>query len=109
MKDEINLNINIQFVYVLMIIMCFMKLTQMTQRHLVSEITCNSLRETFLRSRKEENLYGHCATCITARPYDSVKKINGWPPRDAPSELVQLWYKTFPCDHNGQLEIKKPN
>ena len=27
---------------------------------------------------------------------DNVKIFKGWPPRDAPSKLVQLWYKTFP-------------
>ena len=35
-------------------------------------------------------------------------KIKGWPPRDAPSKLVQLWYKTFPSDQCGQREMKKP-
>jgi len=37
-----------------------------------------------------------------------VKICKGWPPRDSPSELVQLWYKTFPPDHDGQLEMKNP-
>jgi hypothetical protein len=25
---------------------------------------------------------------------------------DAPSEQVQLWYKTFPTDHDGRMEMK---
>jgi len=37
-----------------------------------------------------------------------VKLFNGWPPRDAPSQLVQLWYKTFPPDQCDQVEIEKP-
>ena len=32
-----------------------------------------------------------------------VKIFKGWPPRDAPSKMVKLWYKTFPHDHDGQL------
>ena len=34
--------------------------------------------------------------CRSARPYESCKKFKGWPLQDAPSKLVQLWYKTFP-------------
>jgi len=26
----------------------------------------------------------------------AVKIVKGWPLRDAPSKLVQLWYKSFP-------------
>jgi len=37
-----------------------------------------------------------------------VKKIKGSPPWDAPSELVQLWYKTFPPDQRGLVEMKNP-
>jgi len=39
-----------------------------------------------------------------------VKIFKGWPPRDAPSKLVQLWYmyKIFLPDQRGQLEMKKP-
>jgi len=36
-----------------------------------------------------------------------VKIFKGWPPRHAPSELVQLWHKTFPPDQRGQVEMKK--
>ena len=42
-------------------------------------------------------------------PMNHVKIFKGWPPRDAPSKLVQLWYKTFPPDQRGLVEIKKPN
>jgi len=41
-------------------------------------------------------------------PMNHVKIFNGWPPRDAPSKLVQLWYKIFPPDQRGQVEMKKP-
>jgi len=41
-------------------------------------------------------------------PMNHVKIFKGWPPRDAPSELVQLWYKTFPPDHDGRVEMKNP-
>jgi len=39
-------------------------------------------------------------------PMNHVKIFKGWPPRDAPSELVQLWYKIFPPDHIDQVEKK---
>ena len=39
-------------------------------------------------------------------PMNHVKTFKGWPLRDAPSELVQLWYKTFSTDHDGQVEMK---
>jgi len=41
-------------------------------------------------------------------PMNHVKKFKGWPPRDAPSKLVQLWYKTFPTDQRGLAEMKTP-
>ena len=41
-------------------------------------------------------------------PINHVKIFKGWPPRDAPSKLVQLWYKTFPPDQRGQAEMKTP-
>ena len=45
---------------------------------------------------------------ISARPYESCKISKGCPPRDTPSRLVQLWYKTFPPDQRGQVEMKNP-
>jgi len=36
-----------------------------------------------------------------------VKISKGWLTRDAPSKLVQLWYKKFPPDQRGQVEMKK--
>jgi len=39
-------------------------------------------------------------------PVNNVKILKGWPPRDAPSELVQMWYKTFPPDQRGLTEMK---
>ena len=39
---------------------------------------------------------------------ESCKNIKGWPPRDAPSKLVPLWYKTFPPDQRGLVEMKNP-
>jgi len=41
-------------------------------------------------------------------PMNHVKIFKGWPSRDAPSKLVQLWYKNFSPDHRGQVEMKKP-
>jgi len=39
-------------------------------------------------------------------PMICVKIFQGWPPRDAPAKLVQLWYKTWPADNYGWLEMK---
>jgi len=39
-------------------------------------------------------------------PVNHVKIFKGWSPPDVPSELVQLWYKTFPPDHIDQVEVK---
>jgi len=36
------------------------------------------------------------------------KKIKGWSLRDALWELVPEWYKKFPQDHFGRVEMKKP-
>ena len=41
-------------------------------------------------------------------PMNHVQISKGWPPRDAPSKLVQLWYKTFPTDHIDLVEMKTP-
>ena len=41
-------------------------------------------------------------------PVNHVKIFKGWPLRDAPSELVQLWYKTFLPDRFLSGEMKKP-
>jgi len=38
-----------------------------------------------------------------------AKIYKGCPLRDAPSKLVQLWYKTFPSDQRGVSEMKKEN
>ena len=45
---------------------------------------------------------------LPARPYESCKIFKGWAPRDAASKLVQLWYKTFPADQRGHVEMNKP-
>jgi len=39
-------------------------------------------------------------------PINHVKIFKGWSLLDAPSKMVQLWYKTFPSDQRGQLEMK---
>jgi len=41
-------------------------------------------------------------------PMNHVKMFKGWPPRDTPSELAQLWYKLFPPDQRGLAEMKNP-
>ena len=42
-------------------------------------------------------------------PMNHVTKFKGWPPQDAPSGLVQLWYKTFPLDRFLSGGNKKTN
>ena len=56
------------------------------------------------------NVYASCQYVFSGppAPMNHVKIFEGWPLRDAPSELVQLWYKTFPPDHGGQAELKNP-
>ena len=39
-------------------------------------------------------------------PMNHVKIFKGCPPRDTPSELVQLWDKTFPLAHIDLTEMK---
>jgi len=46
--------------------------------------------------------------CAPPAPMNHVKLYKGCPPRDAPSKLLQLWYKTFPTDQRGQVEMKNP-
>ena len=41
-------------------------------------------------------------------PMNHVKLFKGWPLRDAPTGLVQLWYKTCPPGHDGRVEMKNP-
>jgi len=41
-------------------------------------------------------------------PMNHVKIFQGWPPQDASSKLVQLWYKTFPPDQRGLVEMNTP-
>jgi len=49
---------------------------------------------------------------ILPAPINHEKTFKVWPPRHAPSMLVQLtvelWYKTFPDDQRGQIEMKTP-
>jgi len=44
----------------------------------------------------------------TPSPLNHVKIFKGWPHRDASAKLVQLWYKTFPQDKSGLIEMKNP-
>jgi len=37
-----------------------------------------------------------------------VKIFKGLSPQDAPSKLVQLWYKSFPTDQRGLVGMKDP-
>jgi len=41
-------------------------------------------------------------------PMNHVKKIKGWPPRDAPLKLVQQWRTSFPPDQRGLVKMKNP-
>jgi len=49
-----------------------------------------------------------CFQAIPPAPMKHIKILKGWPLRDAPSELVQLWYKSFPSyfsTHNISLSL----
>ena len=35
-------------------------------------------------------------TLVPPAPMNHIKIFKGWPLQDAPSSLVQLWYKSFP-------------
>ena len=52
-----------------------------------------SLRTTHMRSQWHGGVSGVAAP---PAPMNSVKIFKGWPLQDAPSMLVQLWYKSFP-------------
>ena len=52
-------------------------------------------------------VYVLSAACLPA-PMNHAKIFKGWPPQDAPSELVQLWYKLCAPDHDGQVKMKNP-
>ena len=41
-------------------------------------------------------------------PMNHVNTFKGWPLRDAPSKLVQLWYNKIPLDRDGQVEMQNP-
>ena len=57
-------------------------------------------------------IYTHTFVCISQQdplaPMNHVKIFKGWPPRDAPSKLVQLWYKSFHPDQRGLVKMKNP-
>jgi len=62
---------------------------------------CNSQHHVCVMS------YISCVTCRVVcaisppAPMNHLKIFKGWPPRDAPSTLVQLWYKSFRPDQRG--------
>jgi len=56
------------------------------------------------RHSLERNYSSYCPP----DPMSQVKILKCCPPRDAPSKLVQLWYKSFPQDQRGLVEIKSP-
>jgi len=49
-----------------------------------------------------------CINIYPPAPMNHVKRFKGWPPRDAPSKLVQMWYKSFLPDQRGLVEMKNP-
>jgi len=66
---------------------------------------CNTLQHAATRC----NTLQHAATRqYSPAPMNHIEKFKGWPLRDAPSELVQLWYKTFLPDRFLSGEMKKP-
>jgi len=50
----------------------------------------------------------HSVNDVPPAPMNHVKIFKGCPPRDTPSKLVQLWYKSFPPDQRGLVEMKNP-
>ena len=83
--------------------------------------SCCNLRECWVLHDNARHCNTHCRTMQdtvthllslegndSPAPMNHEKTFMGWPPRDAPSKLVQLWYKTFPPDQLGQVEMKKP-
>ena len=59
------------------------------------------------RTAKKKSRIVSVRTCLICppAPMNHVKIFKGWPPRDAPSDLIPLGYKTFPPDHIDQMEM----
>jgi len=83
-----------------------------TLMHTTSLTVCFSPLATLLiHTHIYTRTFTHAHTFTRAyppAPMNQVKIFKGWPPRDAPSKLVQLWYKSFPSDHRGVVEMKTP-
>jgi len=61
---------------------------------------------SYMSLSKSPFIHPQVAFACPPPPMNHVKIFKGWPLRDAPSELVQLRYKTFPPDHDGRVEMK---
>jgi len=56
----------------------------------------NVRTRTSARAREREKRNYVCNSEVPPDPMNHVKIFKGWTLQDAPSKLVQLWYKSFP-------------
>jgi len=92
--------------------------------HILNWQTTTTYACNFLMARQDRYRLSNCILrCIISEnsdftdqelysrppdPMNHAKIFKGWSPRDAPSELVPQWYKTFPPDYFGRVKMKKP-
>jgi len=80
----------------------------------VLKLACTNLLKPWLIPKPihtHKSMYAYTNAFIYTYPPDPMNHANifkGWSSQDAPSELVPQWYKTFPPDHFGRVEMKKP-
>jgi len=82
------------------------------------QVHCNKLRHTTTHCSTLQHTVTHCNTLqhtttysnahdAPPAPMNHVNIFKGWSPRNAPLKMVQLWYKLFPSDQRGQVEMTK--
>jgi len=101
------------YTYICVYIVC-MCVREMVSRNPTNSnggvLSCNATKHPLLPLALTR-CYIHIHLCICICPPASVNHVKifkGWPPRDAPSKLVQLWYQTFLPDQRGQVAMKTP-
>ena len=77
-----------------------------TNRVFSSHVTCERLICVTCYMPHITHTLTHTQAYIPPAPMNHVNIFKGWPPRDATSKLVQLWYKKFPPDQRGLVEMK---
>jgi len=75
---------------------------------MVAKEPCNVSKEPYNDIKKKLQCLKRAPRARPPAPMNHEKIFKGWPTQDAPSKLVQLWYKTFQPDQRGQVEIKNP-